>query len=115
VFVDSPFNDSEAAQDLKLNGSKEWFLRELNTASESIPLRKRKQSRSTAGLMTIISIFELVGIPALAGFLGFNISLDSYNLVERSLGTVMAFPGCINVSTQSLYQTAMPFARKYLE
>ena len=109
-----PFESSEAAQDLRIYGSSDWLLKELEKEAESIPLRKEDTS-SAEGITTIIDIFEAIGIPVMMALFGLNIDLDAYTIAQKSFAIVTANLSEVKSMTEELYKTALPFSRKYIE
>jgi len=97
-----------------LYGSRNWLLSELRAAVEKIPLRK-EDIPSQDGLNTLIDLLEFIGFTAIMTLFGLNVNLDIFLLVQRSLSAVRNNLSNLQWMTETLYGTAIPFAKKYLE
>jgi ABC-type multidrug transport system fused ATPase/permease subunit len=114
VLSQFPFQDPDSPQDLKLYGSTEWLLSNIEAEFKNIPQKKDTGSTNDP-LGCILAMAEVVGLPLLTIICGIDINLNSYNLAQMSLITIRGNIVTLKWSIDSFQKYVLPFAKNYFD
>ena len=108
------FSGEEATRDLNLHNAFPWLLKTYEENADTFSFAGgRFQASKSELVISVLQVFQLIGIPMLAIANGDSVHLHAYNLARKQISAIGTHLSTLERTMSTTLDHIVPFAEKY--